>query len=845
MRTITALSALGGSAPSLITPDMQGRFAQRTVTERPTVDLGDVRRAIQREASAKGDPKQPVIDLFTASLITAAVQNENPRDMAIAAVARTITAAMKNNPLGSVTLGMISEWKKVASGPVIDGLVNELARRGYRNIDRRKAEMLAAQVADQDSFESVCKRAGIDGVQPEHIQLRTYIATIVNRRLAGADPYDVEVVQQQEESMGGPKREDGAAALAADDMGALKKALLAGKRVQNGDRTLAVVDGRVSYYTAGKVQMHPMYRLAAIMEAFVAPSVNEQVPPAVDIDPEDGANILGGDSQVEPGFDNPAVFDQTKKNQKGTSTSVVGTVQCLTPHCGEQREVHIMATPGWALQPVLWRRAMAAGSYPDALATYMDSCTKLRVAAVRKDASPSMYDCPKCKAATMVLQADGGKTLGKDTQTKNVDWIPKNRGPRPSKPGAQPGTSLPPKEQATERDHQKDDPSWGNPGPIETSRKGPIAVRDLTVATPTRPKVDLNRVSQVMSGRKADYTRFAFVQQGNAARTERDDTFSYTFGYNVEAGRPSIDDVQSFIDASGFTGWAAMSARDSGYGRIEVRVARRGVANIGTSREQKAARIKYALGSGDVNNDPAGMGSDFDMPPSGLNNGTTAGVEKQAGWQTRFPPWVNPHPSRVDYDSSTDSYIYNEPSGEVSKYMSDSSGNWSRYVKGPDGEFYRDFKNDRTEKSGAKISEGWGENGTFERSVEAESAEDLWNFHQGLNGKPVTWKPKVPATPDQPQAQAEPPVDKPQIAPPAAPEKTNDGKAHVPDPNPKTMSGQIEDAVNMVLCEGETSDPRCGWYDPLLSRSPDAVSTPIRGLVHSAWEKRANSCPSS
>lgn len=85
------------------------------------------------------------------------------------------------------------------------------------------------------------------------------------------------------------------------------------------------------------------------------------------------------------------------------------------------------------------------------------------------------------------------------------------------------------------------------------------------------------------------------------------------------------------------------------------------------------------------------------------------------------------------------------------------------------------------QREAARIHEGWGEAGAFEREVEADSAEELWKLHKGLNGHEPAW----PATP----AAAPLKEDDLPMNPPGKVAPDNNGDPRLPAPEPEPMAG--------------------------------------------------------
>jgi len=702
-----------------------------------------------RAASAPTDG--PLIDALTASIVASAFVSRCPADRGVIFAAKAITEFARRYPMGTITTAQarrIQESASTLGRTAVASLFENLAKRGYRNADWTKARILASQVTDQASFDRVCREAGIVTSRPEHVQLRSLVLHLK------ASPYDVEVKDQQDPSMSGPQRDGGAEALQADDMGAMKKALLAGRQVNVGIAALKVVDGVLHIRANNVDKTYGLYALDRVLAkvAQYDPRINQQQPNAVDIDVDEGGAVLGKDSQTADAFPTPGI-SQKQPHQPGTGTSVVANLKCVTKKCGHVREIRISHTPGWVAQPLIWnmlRRREAR--YSALVAAYENECKLLGYRTMKAAAKPDVFDCPRCRSATMYFDAGGGETLGPDTQQNEPGWIPGNRGPHNSRPKDQPGTSLPPKEQALEGDHQLDQPGWQNPGPIDTSKKGPTAkLRDVQPqGQPTR-KVNAEAIVAAVSGEDAA-GRFQFTQR-SSSKTERDNVFRYIFAFDATKGNPTQNDLQAFVTRVN-PHWMVLSSRVVSAGMLDARIGPVAGYTRSAKRDLKRSQIRAAM---DANSDPAGMGSDY----KDTNMGVTAqpyGFDdwEEAGANMDDEPEENPAPDDPEpYDIGDDDIPFG------------------------------------ASKSAAKISEGWGDGGNFERSVEAETAADLWKLHQGLNGQQVSW--------DQPPVAAPVSADPSDLAkgtkveptPPAEPAvppgkgPVPPGKGEEPEPNPE------------------------------------------------------------
>lgn len=978
MKIRAALEIFGASSQSpLFSQEIRTRYLGRAAEAdrrnsasgaTGNISLPHLQAALRLQASVNAkeglNPNTPLIDNFSAKHIAAAWAEEVPGDNGVQTVFAALDKRFSEDPLGTLNVKAAMSLRKLAElrggrTSVAAGIFDQLARRGYGQLDTRKLAAYAERVSDQASFDSVCREAGIATTRADHVQMRSFIAHAANVRMgltAEADPFEVQVIQEQGEEMTGPKASGGDAALSADDMGKQKNAVLAGEVLWRGNDYLHInADARVQFRIAGKTRVASIAYLDEALVKFAQydPKINTQQEPAVDIAVEEGANIIGEDSQTKDLGPEPSSISQKPAHQPGTSTSVVAGLMCVSEGCNHQMRLAFNHVPKWVAQPILWKKAsLNGGEYGRVVAAYTEACTVYGVPSQVKNAAAEVFDCPSCRKASMYVVAGGGETLGSDTQTNEVGWIPENRGPHASDPHDQGGTSFPDKADATEPDHQMDDPSWVNPGPIETSRKGPTAsrepIRDISFNAGGKgkaPPVNPTRLAEVI-GRSggSDFHRFAFREVAAPVPTERDDVFRYHFGHVTTQGQPKIADLQAYVESQA-PGWKVLSMANAHPGVVEARLSRvaQNILPIaaGDDRSTKRSRIRAALGISDKGNDPAGMGSDYTDTNMGLEAETTAPVppvdkpapvapgmtanrkgeviaqfkdivvdrvgntfeiraengmildiqytkkgainsaEKFAQYSdpeddTIVPdkPYSKePQPSdyRDDYEKPSSLVIREEtvpvvkfrlfdPRSDMTIDMYESAEaaqagkrEWEEILGGrmanyaprivalllqkqgamaTEAQIVRFFQTTpwrsprqaafayakaKLPRVAAKISEGWGENGVFERAVEADTPADLWKLHNGLNGKPVEWPeppvpspvrdvdaqgqpgPGGPAAPPQPGKPGDAPVDPalgvapgpvpPGATPPADPTVTTDGKEHMPEPEPEPLAG--------------------------------------------------------
>jgi hypothetical protein len=701
-----------------------------------------------RSAAAPTDG--PLIDALTATIVASAFASRYPMDRGIVLASKAIQEFAKRFPMGTITTAQARRIQEAAISTgrtAVAALFENLAKRGYRNADWTKAQVIASQVTDQASFDRVCREAGIVTARPEHVQLRSLVLHLK------ANPYDVEVKEQQDPAMSGPQRDGGAEALQADDMGAMKKALLAGRQVNVGIAALKVVDGVLHIRANNVDKTYGLYALDKVLAkvAQYDPRINQQQPNAVDLDVDEGGAVLGKDSQTADAFPTPSI-SQKQPAQPGTGTSVVANLRCVASGCGHVREIRISHVPGWVAQPLIWnmlRRREAR--YTALVAAYENECRLLGYRTQKAAAKPDVFDCPKCRRASMHFDAGGGETLGADTQQDEPGWIPSNRGPHNSRPKDQPGTSLPPKEQALEGDHQLDQPGWQNPGPIDTSKKGPTAgLRDVRPEGQPSRRVNAEAIVAAVSGEDAA-SRFQFTQR-SSSKTDRDNVFRYIFAFDATKGNPNQNDLQAFITRVN-PHWMVLSSRVVSAGLLDARIGPVAGYTRTAKRDLKRSQIRAAM---DANSDPAGMGSDY----KDLNMGVTAQPFGFEDWEEAGPPVHE----EMEEPAPDDGEPYDVGDEDI-----------------PFG----------ASKSAAKISEGWGDGGNFERSVEAETAADLWKLHQGLNGQQVSWDQAAPAAPVSAdpadlskgtQVAPAPPADK---APEPGKGPVPPGKGKEPEPSPE------------------------------------------------------------
>jgi hypothetical protein len=90
-------------------------------------------------------------------------------------------------------------------------------------------------------------------------------------------------------------------------------------------------------------------------------------------------------------------------------------------------------------------------------------------------------------------------------------------------------------------------------------------------------------------------------------------------------------------------------------------------------------------------------------------------------------------------------------------------------------------------KQSARISEGWGDAGEYNREVEADGPEDVWKLHQSVQGRDVDWTPRMaPGIPGQQPVQPPPGAE----GPPPADAAPGGMGGDMPEPEPESMSGE-------------------------------------------------------
>jgi len=184
-------------------------------------------------------------------------------------------------------------------------------------------------------------------------------------------------------------------------------------------------------------------RLVAQTSPNYDPKVNAQQPDYVSVGGGDAE--LGEDSGTGEGFDDPKVNKSNPaKDQPGTSNSVVGR------RTAAHRLVAQLTPPQWVAQPNVWKWAVkivektGTPLYPVVVAHYKNKCNELKLVS---------------------KVAGGAETLGPDSLLEPGFKVPKLSPQDVSKPGSQPGTSLPNKGDAEEPDHEGDGVPWENVKP--------------------------------------------------------------------------------------------------------------------------------------------------------------------------------------------------------------------------------------------------------------------------------------------------------------------------------------------------------------------------------------------
>jgi hypothetical protein len=246
-------------------------------------------------------------------------------------------------------------------------------------------------------------------------------------------------------------------------------------------------------------------------------------------------------------------------------------------------------------------------------------------------------------------------------------------------------------------------------------------------------------------------SRFQFTQR-SSSKTDRDNVFRYIFAFDATKGNPNQNDLQAFITRVN-PHWMVLSSRVVSAGLLDARIGPVAGYTRTAKRDLKRSQIRAAM---DANSDPAGMGSDY----KDLNMGVTAQPFGFEDWEEAGPPVHE----EMEEPAPDDGEPYDVGDEDI-----------------PFG----------ASKSAAKISEGWGDGGNFERSVEAETAADLWKLHQGLNGQQVSWDQAAPAAPVSAdpadlskgtQVAPAPPADK---APEPGKGPVPPGKGKEPEPSPE------------------------------------------------------------
>lgn len=796
MHTTAALLALGVRAPEpTITGQQANRFTERAAALHTAMTPSAPAAPIEKSAALQHD-KTPLIDVATAFRMTAAACDRMPGDRALMQLRRVLADKQANEPLSTLSIKACQDITNTHRSRAVTALVDDFARRGFALVDVAKARVLAGHITDQASFDRVLVSAGAATNRPEHIQLRAAVAHIVNERAAGKDVFEPAISDHPDDAVQMP--DDGAKAIKAGI-----QHLLAGKVLRGpyGFGRLAMHGDAEAVLTLGRKQLRvAMYQLDEAVRRLAQfnPDINEQQDSAVDIAVGEAGNVLGKDSSDDPGFKDPKVNVKAPK-QTGTSTGVVAMVRCTSDGCNERRKLALQHTPAWVAQPPVWQLVTRqGGTYAAALTRYASECDILGLRGERRQAHAEVYPCPRCRKQAMVILAGGAETLGKDTTTDEVGWLPGGElKVHSSNPADQSGTSFADTNQAVEPDHETDVPAWTDPGEIETSRKGPKASKTAAIVSDINPQrrhrayVDemaaqplSSMVRAVVASQTRDWREFQFRQEGDGQLVP--EGVRYRFAFRASAGEPSTGDIQAFVSAHDSGDWLVRRADRIDSGVMEAILVKASVDPVnpyGESRSSKAARIKAAMrtsqmgelpmGGGGMADEPAGMGPDHAGAPGNMEAAKPAPAAPPAA------PVVARRTAGIT-----------------------------------------------TGKVGARVNESWGENGTFDRAVEAESAAEMWELYQGLNGKEPKWpqtpappvvdKPPTPGKgPPAPEAAKGPqskPKDPPAAGPIPSPPIPGPDGAEMPEPEPKVLEGDLEDPMmrataGLLSADAENQEP--------------------------------------
>jgi ssDNA-binding Zn-finger/Zn-ribbon topoisomerase 1 len=310
-----------------------------------------------------------------------------------------------------------------------------------------------------------------------------------------------------------------------------------------------------------------------------------------------------------------------------------------------------------------------------------------------------------------------------------------------------------------------------------------------------------------------DRVRADLEQVGTGCTAEINGQYVYVFGFDPKFGLPHLRQVQAHLDACAEPGaWVAVrSAPDAEPGRLHVLVAERHAAEAVIPEttdpfEEKAASIRWALRgqhasplarvraervAQEQGSSPAGMGPDY----QGTVLNREGGAHTAGGMTVPEVPSAKPDEDggKQNKDAGAENTPWVRAAGCLQRaghaVSAETIAAWARAnnvtYHSPElmAQRYAD-----AHRIAAKISEGWGDGGAFERAVEADTAEDLWALHQGLStGREPQWRRPQP-TPVPAGAQAG--TAGPGGAVPTDPPVDPTGQTRLPEPEPMTMQGQ-------------------------------------------------------
>jgi len=144
----------------------------------------------------------PAISKFDAWQASKSTRNaQKTRDPELSGFVANLEESWRRDPGGSFTVGQLTEYRetyrKLRANSSIVSLINEVFPKwGFNTLDVRALSKLASEIENQNDFDIMIQRAGLDGNSPEQIRARMFILDQLNRKAQGVVP--AELVNEQQ-----------------------------------------------------------------------------------------------------------------------------------------------------------------------------------------------------------------------------------------------------------------------------------------------------------------------------------------------------------------------------------------------------------------------------------------------------------------------------------------------------------------------------------------------------------------------------------------------------------------------------------------------------------------------